>query len=179
MDEQDELGIPLAVVFFIVALVIALVIGVVTWRVHHRVGAPVVEAVPTPVAAVVTHEAAIAVAPEVHYTDIAPVGDPQLKVYFDVGQTDLSKEARANLAALSKLITRLDAHEAVVLISGFHDETGTAHVNAEVAKRRAFAVRDALIAEGVTPDMIQLRRPEVTLGGADAAEARRVEVRVQ
>ncbi len=186
MNDEDELGIPLGVVFFVIALVISLVIGLSVWKLNHAGGVPVVEAAPTPIAEVMeqghgegaaTTEAAADSA--VAFTDVAPVGEPQLKVYFNVGQTDLSDEARTNVTALAKVITQMGEAKAVVLISGFHDETGTAQVNAEVAKQRAFSVRDALIADGVAPETVLLRKPEVTLGGGDAAEARRVEVRVQ
>ena len=188
MDEQDDLGIPLGVVFFVIALVIALVIGLGIWKMNQGQAVEVVEVMPTPVgeikaeAAEATAEAqpyAPATETTMVFTDIAPVGDAQLKVYFNVGQTDLSDEAKANVAALSNVIKKMDAGDAVVLISGFHDESGTAQVNAEVAKNRAMAVRDALIAEGVPAAMIQLRKPEVTLGEGEPAEARRVEVRVQ
>jgi len=185
MDEQDELGIPLAVVFFVIALVIALVIGLGVWKMNQGVGVEVVEVVPTPVGEIKAEAAAEAqpYAPETEttmvFSDVAPVGDAQLKVYFNVGQTDLSDEAKANIAALSNVIKKMEAGDAVVLISGFHDESGTAQVNAEVAKNRAVAVRDALVLEGVPAAMIQLRKPEVTLGEGEPAEARRVEVRVQ
>jgi len=189
MDEQDDLGIPLGVVFFVIALVIALVIGLGIWKVNQGQAVEVVEVMPTPVGEIKAEAAAEAAAEAQPYapvtettmvfTDIAPVGDAQLKVYFNVGQTDLSDEAKANVAALSNVIKKMEAGDAVVLISGFHDESGTAQINAEVAKNRAVTVRDALIAEGVPAAMIQLRKPEVTLGEGEPAEARRVEVRVQ
>lgn len=50
---------------------------------------------------------------------------------------------------------------------------------AEVAKNHALSVRDTLVAAGVPTERVLMRRPAVTLGGSDAAEARRVEVRVQ
>lgn len=185
MDEQDDLGIPLGVVFFVIALVIALVIGLGIWKVNQGQAVEVVEVMPTPVGEIKAEAAAEAqpYAPATEttmvFTDIAPVGDAQLKVYFNVGQTDLSEEARGNISALSNVIKKMGVGDAVVLISGFHDESGTAQINAEVAKNRAVAVRDALIAEGVPAAMIQLRKPEVTLGEGEPAEARRVEVRVQ
>ena len=62
------------------------------------------------------------------------------------------------------------------MVSGFHDSTGNAQVNEEVSKQRALAVRDALTALGVAADKIELRKPEVTEGSGNNAEARRVEV---
>ena len=64
-----------------------------------------------------------------------------------------------------------------VQISGFHDSTGNLAQNQELAKQRAFSVRDALKAGGIAEDRIELKKPEVTQGGPENAEARRVEVR--
>ena len=63
-----------------------------------------------------------------------------------------------------------------VLVSGFHDASGSASVNAEIAKQRAMAARAALVAEGVPAARIVLRKPEQTLGDGDPIEARRVDV---
>src|SRR3989344_4081875 len=62
------------------------------------------------------------------------------------------------------------------VISGFHDATGDATLNAELAKQRAFAVRDALKALGVAEDKIELKKPEETTATGSNAEARLVEV---
>ena len=60
----------------------------------------------------------------------------------------------------------------------FHDASGTPGVNAEIAKARAKAVREALTAAGIEPARIALRKPDVTLGDGSAPEARRVEIRL-
>jgi outer membrane protein OmpA-like peptidoglycan-associated protein len=64
------------------------------------------------------------------------------------------------------------------LVSGYHDASGDAAANAELAKQRAFAVRDLLVSAGVDVASIELSKPMVTMGGDDAREARRVEVRL-
>ena len=66
-----------------------------------------------------------------------------------------------------------------LVLSGFHDSTGDPARNAELAKQRAFAVRDALIAEGVAEGSIDLQKPEAmpNTQGNDP-EARRVEVKI-
>ena len=84
------------------------------------------------------------------------------------------------LVLLPTVVAALQAASAKrALLSGYHDETGGAAINAEVAKNRALSVRAALVAAGVPAERVLMRRPAVTLGGGDAAEARRVEVRVQ
>lgn len=188
MDEEEDLRIPLIVVFSVIALVISLVIGLSIWKLNRaRADVPVVEAQITPVAGIVaTVEVPMAVADGVTgisderaFSDVMPVGEAKLKVYFEVGQTDLPEPARADIAALAAVISQMSAGEAVVLISGFHDESGSAQVNADIARQRANTVRNALIAEGVAAEVVQLRKPEMTLGGGEAAEARRVEIHVQ
>src|SRR5574338_554296 len=69
--------------------------------------------------------------------------------------------------------------EAIVLLSGFHDETGDAAMNAELAKIRAKSVKQALVAAGVPAEKVLIRKPAVTLGSGSPEEARRVEIRVQ
>ncbi|MCB1961244.1 MAG: OmpA family protein [Rhodocyclaceae bacterium] len=170
-DEDDDLRIVLGALFGILALVIGLVIGLGVYQLNRATaGAPAVAAQAEPVAAAEV---------EVSFTDIAPQGEPQLKLYFEVGQSALSEGAKTDLSALAGIVSQMGAGEAVVLISGYHDESGTAEVNAEIAKQRAVNVRNALLGHGIAPATVLLRKPEVTLGGDDPAEARRVEVRVQ
>ncbi len=66
-----------------------------------------------------------------------------------------------------------------VVVSGFHDATGDAAQNAELAKQRAFAVRDLLQGLGVAADKIELMKPAETLADGDNAQARRVEVSIK
>jgi outer membrane protein OmpA-like peptidoglycan-associated protein len=51
--------------------------------------------------------------------------------------------------------------------------------NEELAKLRAFAVRDALKTLGVAEDKVELKKPEAMTGTGSNAEARRVEVSIQ
>ena len=64
-------------------------------------------------------------------------------------------------------------------LSGFTDSTGDATQNAELAKQRAEAVRDALTAAGVATDKVEMKKPETLTGTGSASEARRVEVALQ
>ena len=156
-QEDSELNVVMGVVFGIIALVIAFVIGLAANQLGGKQVAPAVAA---------------AGAGEVAFVDVAEVGEPLVKIHFDVGQT-----ASTQIATVVAALTA--APKASALLSGFHDETGGAAVNAEVAKNRALSVRQALIAAGAPAERVLMRRPAVTLGGTDAAEARRVEVRVQ
>lgn len=161
-QEDSELNVVMGVLFGIIALVIAFVIGLGVFKLRSGV-----ESAPAVVAAV---------AEEV-FVEVQEVGEPLVKVYFDLGQTDLPVDA---VTSVEKVVSALQAESGKrALLSGYHDETGGAAVNAEVAKNRALSVRTALLAAGVPAERVLMRRPAVTLGGGDAAEARRVEIRVQ
>ena len=158
-QDDDNQNLVLGILFGIIALVIGLVIGLTDYVTGQNTAAK-----PAAVAAVE--------APE-----IAEVGEPLVKLYFESGKAELPANGAEEVA---KVVAKLAEDGAkIVLISGYHDETGGAAVNAEVAKARAGAVKDALLAAGVPADKLAMRKPAVTLGGGDAAEARRVEVRVQ
>jgi len=103
--------------------------------------------------------------------------EPDARIYFEVGSDALPADASAVLVQVADA-ARADAAR-VVQISGFHDASGDAAQNAELAKKRALAVRHALEANGVASDHLVMDKPAVTTGGADAREARRVEVRVR
>ncbi len=95
-----------------------------------------------------------------------------VKFYFASGKADLAPGA---LAALGEAIAAAKGGARLV-ISGFHDATGDPAFNAELARQRAFAVRDALIGAGVAETSLELKKPEMTTGSGADAEARRVEV---
>lgn len=160
-EDDDNQNLVLGILFGIIALVVGLVIGLSVY-VTGQNRAPA----PAPVAAVVAEE-----------PEIAEVGEPLVKFYFESGKAELPAGAPDEIA---KVVAKLNEDPSkLVLLSGYHDETGGAAVNAEVAKARAVAVKDALVAAGLAADKVKMRKPAITLGGADAAEARRVEVRVQ
>lgn len=103
--------------------------------------------------------------------------EPEARVYFETGSDALSDQAQAALASAADA-ARADGSKSL-LISGFHDASGDAAQNAELAKKRALAVRHALEANGVTPDRLVLDKPALTTGSSDAREARRVDVRLR
>ena len=158
-EDDDNQNLVLGILFGVIALVIGLVIGLASYVTGQ------------------TREAAPAAVAAVEAPEIAEVGEPLVKFYFESGKAELPAGAEDELA---KVVAKLaEDPSRLVLLSGYHDETGGAAVNAEVAKARAVAVKDALIAAGLAADKVKMRKPAVTLGGTDPAEARRVEVRVQ
>ncbi len=95
-----------------------------------------------------------------------------VKFYFATAKAELAAGANE---ALVDVIAGVKAGQRAV-ISGYTDATGDADKNAELAKQRAFAVRDALLALGVTEDKLELKKPEAVENAGNNAQARRVEV---
>lgn len=112
--------------------------------------------------------------------DVAPAlatgaGYPALvKFHFDTAKFDLPPDAATQLAAIADWAKAESS--ARVGVSGFHDKHGDAAANALLARNRAVATREALVAAGVPAERIVLVKPQETTGGADDREARRVDV---
>ena len=101
------------------------------------------------------------------------VANGMVTFYFASGKAELAAGANEALAEVVNGV----AQGKKAVVSGFHDKTGSAEINAELSKQRAFAVRDALVALGASEANIELKKPEQMLvTSGSAAEARRVEV---
>ncbi|MBO9515700.1 MAG: OmpA family protein, partial [Variovorax sp.] len=98
-----------------------------------------------------------------------------VKLYFASSSAEVPAGTQE---ALSDIVKAVQSGGRVV-VSGFHDATGDAEKNAELAKQRALAVGAALKVAGVPEDKVELAKPVQTQGDGPAAEARRVEVKVQ
>ncbi len=98
------------------------------------------------------------------------------KLYFDLGATSPTNAD----AALAKVLATLQADPAnKARISGYHDASGDAATNAEIAKERAQAVQGLLVERGISADRIVLDKPVLSTGDGTPDEARRVEVVVE
>ncbi|PZO12269.1 MAG: hypothetical protein DCF26_19350 [Burkholderiales bacterium] len=167
MSSQDN-EIEYRVVAVVLVAVIVLVTGfAVGLGVHKsRSGVPSTQAAAPAaapaVAAVVSDDASVVVENGV------------VKFYFASGKADLAPGA---LVALGDAIAAAKAGKRLVL-SGFHDATGDPAFNAELAKQRALAVRNALVGAGVAEASMELKKPVQTTGSGNDAEARRVEVMI-
>jgi len=128
---------------------------------------------PVPVAAV---EAVVPVGAGI----VAEMRDekPVIKVYFATGKADVAPEFAAEVATFKAY---LDAHQGSLIgVSGYNDPTGNAAANAALSKKRAQAVKAALVAATIPEATIDLIKPKATTDSTvTAAEARRVEVFVK
>ena len=147
-DEDRETGIAVAVAVAIALLVVLRVIGLTTGT----------ALAPSSVASKSAGKSSAADARIV-------------RLYFDVGSTELPLDA---LTRLAPLVTASET--ALLIVAGYHDASGDPAANADLARRRAVAVGELLVQAGVKPERIELRKPAMTTGGTDAREARRVDI---
>jgi outer membrane protein OmpA-like peptidoglycan-associated protein len=168
MDDQDEgARIGVWVTLGIIALLLfGLVFGLAFRSVKDK------PAPKAPVAAA----AGVSTAAEDAVLDVPLSGDVVGKVYFEVGKAELPGDVAGTLADALAAVTA--DRDRKLLLSGFHDASGDPAVNAELAKNRAKAVREALKARGVAAERIVLRKPEQTSAEGPPQEARRVEIRL-
>ena len=175
-------------------LLAALVLGVLWWLFRGKEAATTDSAVtteqsaPAADAAAVTGDALPAAPPPAEGTVAIPTGagvtteardgKPVVKVYFDTGKAAV---VPAFGAAAGGLKAYLDSHAGSSLaVSGYNDKTGNVALNAELSKKRAQAVKAALVTSGIADASVALVKPaESTDTTSDNAGARRVEVVVK
>jgi outer membrane protein OmpA-like peptidoglycan-associated protein len=108
--------------------------------------------------------------------DSAAVNAERVHVYFDVGSAIPPTDT---IEQLNPIVSRARSSSDLKLaVSGFHDKSGNPAANADLARKRAQAVRSVLIAAGIPDQRVVLSEPAEAVGSADDREARRVEVGV-
>src|SRR5215813_1071102 len=97
-----------------------------------------------------------------------------------------SSRAATGSAALddtAKGVIRAKAAEVMgiatpITITGYADKTGRSSNNVELAKKRALAVRDALVQLGISDRRVRLQQPADVTGAGTDDQARRVDMKV-
>ena len=174
-EDDDNVGVVLGALLAVIAVVVAVVAFVGIYKMKPVKVAPPAAALTAPMAAPVTASGPAAVKTPMVDSASVKVVDGVVKFYFASGKSDVAAGGNEALAAVVSAVALCKR----AVISGFHDATGDPAKNAELAKQRAFKVRDALTALGVAADKIELKKPEQMLASGSDSEARRVEVMVQ
>ncbi|WP_332778236.1 OmpA family protein [Polaromonas sp.] len=180
MFSQEDDAQRYAVLGFLFGIVVLVVASVIGFGIHKNSAMPKAKpaAAGKPMAA---QEAAKPAEPSQAAAQAAAdaasvkVENGVVKFYFASGKAELAAGASE---ALTDVIKGARAGRKLV-ISGFHDATGDATKNAELARERALAVRAALKTAGVADSQIELKKPEQMAGSGSNAEARRVEISLQ
>ncbi len=168
MDENDDgARVGLWVVLGIITLLLFGLIGGLAIRATHAKKLPPAPVAAAPVAAVVVVDVLI---------EGPLVGEIVGKLYFELAKAELPADATAALAPVLQALAANPGKKLV--IAGFHDPSGDAAVNHDLAKNRARAVRAAITSQGVDAARVALRKPEQTAADGPADAARRVEIRL-
>lgn len=96
-----------------------------------------------------------------------------VSVHFEAGKSTLDAEA---MRLLKGLVPAMKGGRNPIDVTGFADTSGNRAANIELAKNRAIAVREALIAEGLPADRVRLQAPREVTGSGSDRDARRVEI---
>lgn len=107
---------------------------------------------------------------------IVPPPD-MVKIYFPTAQSTLTETDAASLQASIDWLKSNPNGKAS--IAGYHDASGIIESNQVIAKSRAQAIYDALIAAGVPSNQLEISQQENMLGDGTHKEARRAEVSVK
>lgn len=192
-NNDGQQGLALTVVFGLVALVVAAVIGFGVQQGRARLKAtPAVAspaaapAPPLPVSPPTEAPASAAVSAAATAQAVADAASIEVeqgvvKFYFASGSAELAAGAGDALADMVKAAQAGQSGQSrrKLVISGFHDAVGDPVRNADLARRRALAVRAALKAAGVPDAQIELAKPRQLTGSGSDADARRVEISLQ
>ena len=181
-QDDDSTGLVMGVIFGVIALVVSLVMGVTIYQKNKAVKAQAAMAslaapaagAGAPAAATAgagAGAAATAGAGAAAGAAAVVVEGGVVKFFFASDKAELPE---GGPQALADVIAGAKAGKKASL-SGYVDSTGNAAQNKELAKQRAFAVRDLLKSAGVADEHIELVKPEDIQAGT-GAQARRVEV---
>jgi len=100
-------------------------------------------------------------------------------VLFDTNQASLKPGGMRSIAKLGSLLKEDTARR--VQVEGFTDSTGSHATNEALSARRAEAVRQTLISQGVTPERVSARGlgEEFPVASNDSAAGRQMNRRVE
>ncbi len=103
-------------------------------------------------------------------------------ILFDTGKSDLKPAAQSNLQQMAEIMKKYP--ENVLTVQGYTDNTGSQKINEELSKKRAEAVKGALVSYGMPAETIAVQGLGPTNPVADNGtpegrmKNRRVEIQV-
>jgi hypothetical protein len=93
-------------------------------------------------------------------------------VYFELDKFDIGTEGSKTIADAVALVSKDGKYS----VTGYTDKTGDPAHNEQLAKNRAKAVKDAMVAAGVAEANITMQPPEYLTGSYEDRAARRVDI---
>jgi outer membrane protein OmpA-like peptidoglycan-associated protein len=100
-------------------------------------------------------------------------------VLFDLNRAELKPAAEQTIARLAEFMSTYENRR--VSVEGYTDSTGAESYNQELSERRAEAVRDALVARGISPNRIETQGfgEQYPVASNDTASGRQQNRRVE
>lgn len=93
---------------------------------------------------------------------VKEIGGGSAAIFFKIGKAKISPEGMVNVKLMAQAMKKYP--NAKYKVAGFADKgTGSASFNQTLSEKRAQAVYDALVAEGVNPNQLE----KVAMGGTD------------
>ncbi len=172
-DQQDDHQAMVAWILGIavtVAVAVSLIISVVAAMNQQSTGSAGASG-SAPAAATAAEPVEVDVAPALA---VGPGVPALISFFFETDLAQLPSDAGAQVQSIVDYAK--SSPDTKVGISGFHDKRGDVAHNQALAKRRAKAAREMLIAAGMPEDRIILVKPQETTGGDDDRQARRVDI---
>lgn len=116
---------------------------------------------------------------ETRRTDQGLITKLKSDILFDTGKSVLKGEAKTNLTEMANIMKKYP--ENVLTINGYTDNTGSSKVNETLSKKRAEAVRDQLVMNGIPSNVISTNGmgPANPVSSNDTAEGRKLNRRVE
>lgn len=101
------------------------------------------------------------------------------KILFDFNESTLKPEAKANLQKMAAILKKYDKTE--MTVAGYTDNVGTMKYNQQLSERRASAVRNYLVEQGVSSSRMTVMGfgPDNPVASNDTPEGRAQNRRVE
>ncbi|MFZ5594933.1 MAG: OmpA family protein [Pseudomonadota bacterium] len=116
---------------------------------------------------------------DVQRVDDGIVATMKDKILFDFNESSLKPEAKANLQKMAAILKKYDKTE--MTVAGYTDNVGTMKYNQQLSERRASAVRNYLVEQGVSSGRMTVMGfgPDNPVASNDTPEGRAQNRRVE
>lgn len=116
---------------------------------------------------------------ETKRTDAGLVTKLKSDILFETGKADLKDQAKGDLAQMATIMKKYP--ENVLAIKGYTDNTGSNKINESLSARRAVAVKDQLVANGIPVAVVSTQGlgPVSPVGDNSTSDGRKKNRRVE
>ncbi len=116
---------------------------------------------------------------ETKRTDEGLITQLKSDILFDTGKADLKPKAKEDLKEMASIMKKYP--ENILTVNGYTDNTGSSKINEELSEKRAAAVKNTLVANGLPANVISTQGlgPAKPVADNKSAEGRQKNRRVE